>query len=185
MTSSTKGFTLIELIVVIAIIAILAAVSIVGYQQFIQTARDSRALTELRVIRRQVDAHYYTNTPLTPTGTVTEDLIVGDTWLGEVIGASTNKSAPKFSGTVSFNPVSDAFSLTDLEVLSNTANEGAPAVWTYVPLAIEEAIIVAILSALSDEPFGAISVNLVSGLEYLVTYEVSEGIAEWVVSITP
>jgi prepilin-type N-terminal cleavage/methylation domain-containing protein len=59
MRSANKGFTLVELIVVIAIIAILASVSIVGYNQFIQNARDSRAETELSVIQRQVEAHFY------------------------------------------------------------------------------------------------------------------------------
>jgi len=47
------------LIVVIAIIAILASVSIVGYNQFIENARDSRAETELDVIVRQLEAEYY------------------------------------------------------------------------------------------------------------------------------
>lgn len=59
MTNANKGFTLVELIVVIAIIAILASVSIVGYNQFIQNARDSRASTELDVIVRQLEAEYY------------------------------------------------------------------------------------------------------------------------------
>jgi prepilin-type N-terminal cleavage/methylation domain-containing protein len=59
MRSANKGFTLVELIVVIAIIAILASVSIVGYNQFIQNARDSRASTELDVIVRQLEAEYY------------------------------------------------------------------------------------------------------------------------------
>ena len=57
--NGNKGFTLVELIVVIAIIAILAAVSIVGYNQFIDQARDSRASTELDVIVRQVESAYY------------------------------------------------------------------------------------------------------------------------------
>lgn len=58
-TKNNKGFTLVELIVVIAIIAILAAVSIVGYNQFIEQARDSRAATELDVIVRQLESEYY------------------------------------------------------------------------------------------------------------------------------
>jgi type IV pilus assembly protein PilE len=81
--NGNKGFTLVELIVVIAIIAILAAVSIVGYNQFIDQARDSRASTELDVIVRQVESEYYvdpyeaatysiTFEPSTSTFTITE-----------------------------------------------------------------------------------------------------------------
>lgn len=42
-----KGFTLVELLVVIAILAILASVSVVGYLGFTQSARESKAVTEL------------------------------------------------------------------------------------------------------------------------------------------
>lgn len=42
-----KGFTLVELIIVVAIVAILAAVGIIGYSQFIKSARDSTATNEL------------------------------------------------------------------------------------------------------------------------------------------
>ncbi len=42
-----KGFTLVELIVVIAIVAILASVAIVGYTQFINNARQTKAQAEL------------------------------------------------------------------------------------------------------------------------------------------
>jgi prepilin-type N-terminal cleavage/methylation domain-containing protein len=57
--TNPNGFTLIELLVVIAIVAILAAVSIIGYQQFIVKARESRANTELQVIVRQIELAYY------------------------------------------------------------------------------------------------------------------------------
>lgn len=45
-----KGFTLVELLVVIAILAILATVSVVGYSNFTQKAKDSRAQQELTQI---------------------------------------------------------------------------------------------------------------------------------------
>lgn len=47
---TSRGFTLVELIVVIAIVAILASVGIVGYTQFIKNARNSNATNELNQV---------------------------------------------------------------------------------------------------------------------------------------
>jgi prepilin-type N-terminal cleavage/methylation domain-containing protein len=83
MRSANKGFTLVELIVVIAIIAILAAVSIVGYNQFINNARQSRANTELAVIQRQVEANFYVDPQLVTIPTSLRATLAFDPVAGE------------------------------------------------------------------------------------------------------
>jgi prepilin-type N-terminal cleavage/methylation domain-containing protein len=95
MRSANKGFTLVELIVVIAIIAILASVSIVGYNQFIDNARDSRAETELSVITRQVESTYYVEGDDFNVANDDEDLVV--------------------AGSVTFDPTEVEFTVTGNE----------------------------------------------------------------------
>ena len=58
---TSKGFTLVELLVVIAILAILATVSVVGYTSFINNANNSVALSELTQIRDYHIANQYTD----------------------------------------------------------------------------------------------------------------------------
>ena len=48
---TTKGFTLVELLVVIAILAILATVSVVGYTSYINSTNDAAAHSELAQIK--------------------------------------------------------------------------------------------------------------------------------------
>ena len=51
MFKSSKGFTLVELIVVIAILAILAGIAVPAYSGYITKARDAAVLTELDAVK--------------------------------------------------------------------------------------------------------------------------------------
>lgn len=67
-----KGFTLVELIVVIAIVAILASVAIVGYTQFINNARQTKAQSELDQIYNVMYADAVLGVKLDAEGKVVE-----------------------------------------------------------------------------------------------------------------
>ncbi len=72
MRKNEKGFTLVELIVVIAIVAILASVAIVGYTQFINNARKTKAQSELDQIYNVMYADAVLGVKLNAEGEVAE-----------------------------------------------------------------------------------------------------------------
>ena len=80
--STSKGFTLVELIIVIVIIGILAAVTVVGYKNQTAKARDSVRLADLDTIKKALELYKHENGKY-PANTDTDDgLGVPNSWDG-------------------------------------------------------------------------------------------------------
>src|SRR5512136_1643460 len=75
MRRSTRGFTLVELLIVVAILGIISAIAIPGLTAAIQRARQKRTMVELRTVATAVSSYAtdYAFVPKVPTGVV-EDL---------------------------------------------------------------------------------------------------------------
>jgi len=58
---TSKGFTLIELMVAISIVAILATIGLVMYNKAQQSARDSKRIGDLQEIQKALEQYYATN----------------------------------------------------------------------------------------------------------------------------
>jgi general secretion pathway protein G len=58
---SSKGFTQIELIVVISILALLAVIGSAVYSHFIDQAKNTRAIAEIRVLEKEILEFWDTN----------------------------------------------------------------------------------------------------------------------------
>jgi len=84
LTSKTKGFTIIELLVVVAIIGILATVVLASLGSAREKAREARKLTDLNQIRNAFELYYLDNGsyPLATTGG----------WFAYCIGKSSSET---------------------------------------------------------------------------------------------
>lgn len=58
---SSRGFTLIEILVVVAIIAVLASIVIVGLSGFRSRGRDARRVSDLRTVQNVLELYYAKN----------------------------------------------------------------------------------------------------------------------------
>jgi len=74
MRRSTRGFTLVELLIVVAILGIISAIAIPGLTAAIQRARQKRTMVELRTVATAVSSYAtdYAFVPKIPTGVVEE-----------------------------------------------------------------------------------------------------------------
>lgn len=58
---TTRGFSLIELIVVISIIAVLASIVLVSYTQFRERANNEKRLSEIQSVKKALELYYISN----------------------------------------------------------------------------------------------------------------------------
>lgn len=68
--ASSRGFTLMELMVVVVIVGVLSAVAVPSIQKFIRTSRESEATTNLGAIARGATSYYQQDHVNTATGIV-------------------------------------------------------------------------------------------------------------------
>lgn len=77
MTSRYKhnGFTIVELLIVIVVIGILAAITIVAYNGVQQRARDSRRVSDMKQVQKDLELFYTSQGryPITPGGATWDD----------------------------------------------------------------------------------------------------------------
>lgn len=86
MTSHSKGFSLVELLVVVAIIGVLAAVGIVGYDRYVENSKTKVFEQNTQTILRAIDFEYTVITndltsaikEINPDGTATGNLITAN-----------------------------------------------------------------------------------------------------------
>lgn len=88
MKRSSRGFTLIEILVVVAIIGILTSVAVVGYAQARMKARDSQRMSDLRQVQRALELYYLAN-----------NQYPSETWCDSSRGSSGTAGCETVSGT--------------------------------------------------------------------------------------
>lgn len=59
--SSSKGFTLVEMLIVIAIIAVLASVALVSVSGVRKSARDTKRVSDISKLQQQLEVYYSQN----------------------------------------------------------------------------------------------------------------------------
>jgi prepilin-type N-terminal cleavage/methylation domain-containing protein len=90
---STKGFTLIEILIVVAIIGILASVVVVGLGPAQKRGRDARRASDLRSVQTALELYYGKNTKY-PNAAITDWKSLADILLAADLGVSQIPSDP-------------------------------------------------------------------------------------------
>jgi len=124
MQPSTKGFTLVEIMIVVVIIGLLAAMAIPAFTKVRQSALEKTVLNDARQIGAAVQQYCMEN-GASVTGTLTYSsttgLIAGDSiFTGYLRGISKNYSAYTL-GAIDASLSSNAFSLTLHGAFGNSA----------------------------------------------------------------
>jgi prepilin-type N-terminal cleavage/methylation domain-containing protein len=116
MRKSTKGFTLIELMIVVAIIGILAAIAIPKFADLVTKSKESATKGQLGTVRSAVSIYYSDTEGMFPSnGNLAAALTVGGKYLQEIPRASV----PRAGGSTTpgeHNPGTNAIDDGDLTV---------------------------------------------------------------------
>ncbi|MCX6703024.1 MAG: prepilin-type N-terminal cleavage/methylation domain-containing protein [Candidatus Wolfebacteria bacterium] len=93
---SSRGFTLIEILVVVAIIAVLASIVIVGLSGFRSRGRDARRVSDLRTVQNVLELYYAKNRTYPSLGSTPawSDIVTALAGPGAGLGVSNIPSDP-------------------------------------------------------------------------------------------
>jgi len=115
---SSRGFTLIEVLVVMVIITILAGISVAMYQNSIVRAKEARLLTDLKLMREAIDAYHADKNKWPPTlDALATEKYIREVGVDPITGAAdwrTTPSEPDPTNPQDEPGISDVHSASDL-----------------------------------------------------------------------
>lgn len=118
MRRSSRGFTLIEVLVVMVIITILAGISVAMYQNSIVRAKEARLLTDLKLMREAIDAYHADKNKWPPTlDALATEKYIREVGVDPITGAAdwrTTPSEPDPTNPQDEPGISDVHSASDL-----------------------------------------------------------------------
>lgn len=119
MKKTTRGFTIVELLIVIVVIAILAAISVVAYNGIQQRARDAQRENDIRTIVKALELYYIDN-GMYPSSSCSSGCSINTAWSTSVDPgwqSLINQLVPKYISSLPSDPVN-----TPASVLSTNLN---------------------------------------------------------------
>ncbi|MDB6168459.1 MAG: pilE [Verrucomicrobia bacterium] len=109
--NTTKGFTLVEIMIVVVIIGLLAAMAIPAFQKVRQSSQDKAVLNNARQLSAAADQYYLEN----GVSTVTISSLVGSTNYVKALNLVANETYPAAytqGETITINGVAAARTIT-------------------------------------------------------------------------
>ncbi len=95
-STSSKGFTLVEILIVVIILGILAAIVIPQFTNASEDARKSSLTSQLQTLRSQIELYKLQHRDNYPT----DDGLVSGTWSWDRLTTRTDEDGAEFTGAV-------------------------------------------------------------------------------------